>query len=101
MRVFENMDFEWDEGNIDKNYIKHNVQWFECEQVFFDEHFYVGRDVKHSQKEERWLGLGKTYEGRKLCIIFTIRNKKIRIVSARDMSKKERKQYEKEIKKNT
>lgn len=93
--------FQWDEGNIEKNRLKHKVINFECEQVFFNEPLIIAEDIKHSQKEKRWYVLGRTDLNRKLFIVFTIRNKLIRIISARDMTKKERKIYNEEIKKHT
>lgn len=93
--------FQWDEGNIEKNQLKHNVLNSECEQVFFNEPLIIADDLKHSQKEKRWYVLSRTDLNRKLFIVFTIRNKLIRIISARDMTKKERKIYDEEIKKHT
>ena len=87
--------FEWDDDNIDKNSVKHGVENWECEQVFFNEPLIVFDDPKHSQFEKRWSVFGKTDVGRKLTVIITVRNRLIRVVSARDMSQKERKYYEK------
>lgn len=86
--------FEWDKGNRDKNQHKHDVSRLECEQIFFNEPLLLYDDDKHSQTENRIYALGKTDEERTLFISFTIRNNRIRIISARDMSKKERKIYE-------
>lgn len=85
--------FEWDKGNSDKNWISHQVAQGECEQVFFNEPVVVSSDVEHSQTESRWYVLGKTDAGRFLFLVFTIRKNKIRIISARDMNKKEREIY--------
>ncbi len=93
--------FQWDKGNIEKNWLKHKVFNSECEQVFFNEPLIVADDVKHSKKEKRWFVLGRTELGRKLFIVFTIRNKLLRVISAREMTKKERKIYDEEIKKHT
>ena len=93
--------FQWDKGNIEKNWLKHNVLNGECEQVFFNQPLIIADDVKHSQKEKRWFVLGRTELDRKLFIVFTIRNKLIRVISARDMTKKEREIYNEEIKKHT
>jgi hypothetical protein len=92
--------FDWDEGNLRKNYEKHGVTHTECEEVFFNNPFVVRRDEPHSAEEDRYFVLGKTDRERRLFIVFTIRNNKIRIVSARNMSKKERKVYE-QIEKDT
>ena len=85
--------FQWDSGNIYKNWLKHNVTNKECEQVFFNEPLVIAKDEKHSQTENRWYVLGKTNSKRKLFVVFTIRKDLIRIISARDMTKKERKFY--------
>ena len=82
--------FEWDQGNSEKNWILHQVARSECEQVFFNEPLIVVDDTKHSQTEKRWFVLGKTDTELLLFIVFTIRNKLIRIISARDMNKKEK-----------
>jgi len=85
--------FQWDEWNADKIWDKHQVSRAECEQVFFNEPL-VAKDVDHSQDEQRYFVLGVTDQGRKLFIVFTIRNKLIRVITARDMSKKERRIYD-------
>ncbi len=82
--------FDWDEGNIDKNWIKHQVSPSECEQVFFNRPIVVNDDKVHSDQEKRFYALGKTDMKRFLFIAFTVRNSLIRIISARDMSRKER-----------
>jgi len=87
--------FEWDEGNIDKNKTKHNLDWWTIEELFFNEPLAILEDLKHSQKECRYYALGKTDDNTKLFVVFTIRNKKIRVISARKMNKKERMYYEK------
>ena len=92
--LHESTGFEWDNGNQDKNWIKHRVSNSECEQIFFNHPLVVHVDEKHSNIEVRYYALGNTDLGRKLFVVFTIRNKKIRIISARDMSRKERKIYE-------
>jgi len=87
--------FDWDEGNARKN-DKHNVSMAEAEQVFFNEPLLVIEDTKHSQGEYRLHALGKTNEDRALHITFTLRNasESIRVISARDMHRKERTIYE-------
>lgn len=89
------LKFEWNKGNKDKNWIKHKVDFKECEQIFFNKNVEILTDTKHSQKEERFIALGVTNENRELFIVFVYRNKKIRIISARDMSQKERRFHEK------
>jgi uncharacterized DUF497 family protein len=87
--------FQWDEGNIDKNLLKHQVHNWECEQIFFNEPLIILDDPKHSLSEKRRAAFGQTDAGRLLTIIFTKREKLIRIISARDMNRKEKKFYEK------
>ena len=87
--------FDWDEGNAQKN-DAHDVSMVESEQVFFNEPLLLLEDTKHSESELRLHALGKTNEDRRLHITFTLRqgNTKIRVISARDMHKKERLYYE-------
>lgn len=87
--------FEWDKGNTDKNWKKHRVHFKEAEEIFFNKPLKIFRDVKHSQKENRFVGLGVTNKERKLYIVFTVRSKEIRIISARNQNRKERREYEK------
>ena len=93
--------FDWDEGNVNKNWEKHEVSRIECEQVFFNKLYVIGDDPKHSKKENRWYLLGQTDQDRYLFIVFTIRSKLIRVISARDMNKKERKQYHEQLEKDS
>ncbi|RPJ22216.1 MAG: BrnT family toxin [Chloroflexi bacterium] len=86
--------FDWDESNREKNWEKHGVLASECEEVFFNLPLLLQPDSAHSQKELRYYVLGHTAAGRSLFIVFTIREDKIRVISARDMSKKERSIYE-------
>ena len=88
--------FEWDEGNARKNWEQHQVLPDECEQVFFNFPLVFFEDNAHSVYEKRWSVLGQTAGGSQLTIIFTVRRGYIRVISARDMSKKERRVYEKE-----
>ncbi len=88
--------FDWDEGNARKNE-KHCVSMAETEQVFFNFPLLVLEDPKHSSHEPRFHALGKSDDRRLLHITFTLRHagKKIRVISARDMHRKERAIYEK------
>ena len=86
--------FEWDDKNRDKNWEKHEVSAGECEEVFFNLPLLLRSDDAHSQKEPRYYVLGHTIAGRRLFIVFIAREDKIRVISARDMSRKERKIYE-------
>ena len=100
--LFECAGFEWDENNIDKNWHKHNVTPVESEQVFFNTPLFIAHDLKHSHSELRYYALGATDSKRYLFIAFTIRNHLIRVISSRDMSRQERKIYEKQrTKKNS
>jgi len=94
------IEFEWDKWNLDKSYAKHGITPKETEEVFVDEGSFVLPDVKHSQKEERFIIVGRTLEKLNLFIIFAFRGKKIRIISARRMHRKEVLKYEK-LKENT
>lgn len=87
--------FDWDAGNARKNE-KHGVTMAEAEQVFFNAPLLLLEDVAHSQRELRVHALGKTDEGRTLHITFTLRNagQSIRVISARDMHRKERAIYD-------
>jgi uncharacterized protein len=76
--------FEWDEGNLDKNWLLHQVSTAESEEAFFNRPFIVAPDVKHSRREHRLAALGVTSRGRRLTIVFTIRDRSVRIISARD-----------------
>ncbi len=93
--VFSQLDgFEWDDGNHHKNRLKHNVSAEECEEIFFNEPLIILEDHKHSQEEQRYAAYGSTNEGRRLHIIFTVRETRYRVISARDMHRKERQFYE-------
>ncbi|HEX9156385.1 MAG TPA: BrnT family toxin [Syntrophales bacterium] len=93
-RVAKCTGFDWDEGNLLKNWEKHRVSAVECEQVFFNRPVIVAEDTEHSRQEERMFALGQTDAGRLLFVVFTVRRDLIRVISARDMSKRERKEYE-------
>lgn len=86
--------FDWDADNAEKNWQKHRVTPSECEQIFFNRPLVVADDVKHSEKEKRLYSLGHTDGGRMLFVVFTVRRDKIRVISARDMNRKERKVYQ-------
>lgn len=88
--------FDWDAGNARKSEDKHGVSMAEAEQVFFNTPLLVLEDAAHSQKEVRIHALGKADDGRALHISFTLRGSgtRIRVISARDMHRKERTIYE-------
>lgn len=85
--------FEWDQGNLTKNWEHHDVSSWECEQIFFNRPLIVKRDKEHSQTENRYYVLGRTNVSRLLFAVFTVRNDKIRIISARDMTDAEIERY--------
>jgi uncharacterized protein len=102
MKIFSQFTrFDWDSANREKNKSKHNVEWLECEEVFFNQPLYIHFDTSHSSKEERYYALGKTNNHRLLFIVFTRRKSMIRIISARDMHKKERKIYHEETQRDS
>jgi uncharacterized DUF497 family protein len=88
--------FEWDIGNERKSIDAHQVSQLEAEEIFFNQPLLVVNDEHHSLAEPRWHALGITDRGRRSHITFTLRQerRKIRIISARDMSRKERRIYE-------
>jgi len=85
--------FDWDEWNAEKMWSKHQVSRAECEQVLFNQPLVVGEDAEHSQEEVRFYALGQTGKGREIFLVFTIRRDLIRVITARDMSRKERRIY--------
>ncbi len=86
--------FEWDDGYVEKNWESHRVTPQETEQVFYNRPLIVVDDTKHSHAERRYFVLGQTDKNRALFIAFTVRDERIRVISARDMSRKERKVYQ-------
>ena len=97
---FSKLDgFEWDKGNLG-HIKKHSVDYRECEEIFVNLPVIVNEDETHSQYEERPRIYGQTNKRRLIVAIFTVRNKRIRVVSARNQNKKERREYE-EIKSHT
>ena|ERR1051325_8627361 len=93
--------FDWDEGNSEKSRRKHGITMEECESAFLTEPNLVYEDHSHSTQELRFKMLSKTESGKPLFVVFTIRGNRIRVISARKMSRRERAQYEeKTAKKN-
>lgn len=89
--------FDWDTGNIHKNRLKHDVDTTECEEVFFNEPRIAFNDTVHSNDaEKRFRILGVTGKGRRLALAVTLRDNKIRVIMARDQSRKERTLFETE-----
>lgn len=96
----DQVEFEWDEGNLNKNRRKHKVTPEEAESVFVDNDSLVVPDMSHSSIEKRFILVGKSSKYRNLFVSFTLRKDKVRIISARRMHRKEVEKYDK-IKKNT
>ena len=89
-RLAECEGFQWDAGNSAKIWDRHRVTPGECEELFFNQPLIVGSDERHSANEERFYALGRSDSGRLMFVVFTIRGCLIRVISARDMSRKER-----------
>lgn len=96
MKIFKKpLEFHWNKGNIGKN-IKHKVEDKEAEEPFFDKKRKIYKDELHSiEHEERYIIVGKTKKERFLYTVFTMRGKKIKIISSRSINKKEVVMYEK------
>jgi uncharacterized protein len=92
-RLAECEGFQWDAGNSAKIWDRHQVMPTECEELFFNRPLIVGSDEQHSTGEERFYALGQTDGGRLLFAVFTIRGRLIRVISACDMSRKERRVF--------
>lgn len=86
--------FQWDEGNALKVWERHQVLPAEGEQVFLNRPVLIAADVRHSRREARYHALGLSDAGRRLALVFTIRGVLVRIIAARDMSRRERRIYE-------
>lgn len=93
LNLFEG--FQWDAGNASKSVDKHGVTQAEAEQIFFNEPLLLLPDARHSQSESRFYALGRTDDGRRLHVTFTLRDqgRLIRVISSRDMHRTERTQY--------
>ena len=87
--------FEWDPGNSDKNWLLHRVRQTEAEQALLNRPLVFAVDLKHSQQEPRFMAMGHTDTKRQLAIVFTVRGRLIRVISARPLSRPERKVYAK------
>lgn len=85
--------FQWDVGNSGKSWERHQVTQGETEQVFFNRPVRIA-PAKEVQQERRYVALGQSSAGRLLTVVFTIRGTLIRPISARDMSRRERRLYE-------
>ena len=85
--------FDWDDGNREKNWVRHRVTTSEAEEVFFNLPLLLHDDLAHSAAEVRYFVLGQTNAGRHLFVSFTMRSGNIRVISARDMNRKEKVVY--------
>ncbi len=92
--LLECVGFEWDQGNSEKNWARHQVSRAECEELFLNDPLVAALDEKHSATEPRYYVLGQTDAGRGLFVVVAIRAKLIRVISARDMNKRETKEYQ-------
>jgi len=93
--------FDWDEGNLEKSLVKHGVTFWESEEVFFNLPLVVHPDAGHSPAEPRFYALGRADSGRYLFLVFTLRNTLIRVISTRDMTRRELAAYRHHEKKDT
>ena len=85
--------FEWNPGNWRESELRHGVAAAEAEEVLLNDPV-CQVDTPHSGDAQRYVALGVTNEGRALLVAFTIRRSRVRIISARPMSRKERGIYE-------
>jgi hypothetical protein len=86
--------FQWGEGNSEKNWITHKVSRGEAEHAFFNRPLVARAGERRSEQEPRYYALGQTDAGRRLFIVFTMRENLVRVISSRDMSRRERRVYE-------
>ena len=94
----EHEDFDWDEGNRNKNQIKHEVSTEAIESILNNAIVFVGRIVEPEHTEPRWILLGEDSDERRLTLAFTRRGNRLRPISCRPMKRKERKFYEQALK---
>lgn len=87
-------EFDWDGGNAEKSWLRHRVSQSECEQVCFNRPLVVSEDEIHSHEEARYYALGRTDRDRLLFVVYTLRGERVRVISARDMTRREQKEYE-------
>ncbi len=92
--------FDWDDGNSGKNWHRHRVTDGECEEIFFNVPLIVAADL-NSNDEKRFFALGRTEDDRRVFVAFTIRDRLIRVISARDTTASERRKYEEKRKRDS
>ena len=88
------MDFEWDDKKALANQKKHGISFIEASEIFNDEYSSCVNDPDHSYEESRYLLFGVSTKGAHLVVSYTERLGIIRIISARRMTRQERKAYE-------
>ncbi len=88
------MEFEWDDDKAASIEGKHGVAFPEAQTVFADPRALTGYDPDHSDEEDRYITMGTSLEGRLLVISHTDRDNRVRIISAREASRRERRDYE-------
>jgi len=88
------MDFEWDPRKAESNLAKHGVEFTEAATVFGDPLAITYHDAEHSDREERFITFGTTALGRLVAVVHVDRDDRTRIISARDLTRRERTQYE-------
>ena len=93
--------FDWDDWNISKNWERHRVTPEEAEDIFFHDPLLLRGDSKHSHKEQRYQAIGESVTGRRLFVAFTVRKNLIRVISARDLNRKENEEYSRYEKENS
>lgn len=98
LELSQPIEFEWDSGNQDKSLKKHGITNQEAEEIFLNFNI-IFEDINHSLKENRFIILGKSTNEKLIFSSFTARNSKVRIISSRPASKKERINYEQALKK--
>ena len=85
--------FQWDEANSSKNWKRHQVSQTEAEQVFLNRPVVVRAAQVRPGDEARYRALGRTDAGQLLVVVFTLRSSLLRVISARAMSRRERRDY--------
>jgi uncharacterized DUF497 family protein len=91
--------FDWDEGNLTKNPSRHQVTNEEAEEIFFQRPL-VGEHSRPGDEERRWFAIGRSRSDRVLRIVFTLRGRRIRVISARAASRRERQAYVEALRKD-
>ena len=93
---FESLEgFQWDDGNSERTWVRHEVSQAECEQLFLNRPIVVSFDEDHSKLERWFVALGRADSGRQLTVVLTVRGSLLRVISGRPMSRRERGIYAK------